>query len=186
MREKVEVQLALAHRNKLLVRFARPFEQGSVNGYVLDIGPRFFLMAVQGNDGVRLNGFSCFRLADVRKLNVPDRYAAFLEAARKKLGVRVPGRPQVDVDNINELLLSANRRFPLVTIHREQVYRGVCHIGRVIEVSKGSLSLLEIGPDASWDKKPESYRLSEITRVDFGGGYEEALHLVGGMPKKFH
>lgn len=44
------------------------------------------------------------------------------------------------------------------------------------------MSLLEIGPDALWDDEPETYRLSEITRVDFGGAYEEALHLVGGFP----
>jgi hypothetical protein len=45
------------------------------------------------------------------------------------------------------------------------------------------VSLLEIGPDAAWDNESETYRLSEITRVDFGGDYEEALHLVGGSPK---
>jgi hypothetical protein len=31
-------QLASARRNKVIVRFTRPFEQGSVNGYVIDIG----------------------------------------------------------------------------------------------------------------------------------------------------
>src|SRR5260370_24602135 len=114
-----ESQIALARSDKLLVKVTRPFEQGSVNGYVLDIGPRFFLMSVQGNDGVRLNGFSCFRLADVRNLRVPHKYAAFAEAARKKLGERVPRKPPVAVVSIRALLLSAHRRFPLVTIHRE-------------------------------------------------------------------
>ncbi len=27
---------------------------------------------------------------------------------------------------------------------------------------------------------PEEYRVAEITRVSFGGDYEDALHLVGG------
>jgi hypothetical protein len=53
----------------------------------------------------------------------------------------------------------------------------------VIGVSKSRLSLLEVGPDAVWDEKPAEVLLREITRVDFGGGYEEALHLVGGNPK---
>jgi hypothetical protein len=30
---------------------------------------------------------------------------------------------------------------------------------------------------------PTVYKLAEITRVDFGGGYEEALALVGGAAK---
>jgi hypothetical protein len=46
------------------------------------------------------------------------------------------------------------------------------------------VSLLEIGPDAVWDKEPSEIRLGEITRIEFGGGYEEALHLVGGRPKR--
>ena len=40
---------------------------------------------------------------------------------------------------------------------------------------------LEINPDATWDEKPNEYKLSEITRVDFGGDYEKALYLVGGL-----
>ncbi|MBZ5521632.1 MAG: hypothetical protein LAP21_05175 [Acidobacteriia bacterium] len=172
-------QLALALRDKLLVRFTRPFEEGSVDGYVLNIGPRFFLIALIG-EGIRLSGFQCFRLSDVRELWVPHKYARFYEAALKKRGERIPKKPPVSVHSLPELLLSANRAFPLVTIHREKVDPDVCHIGRVIDMSKGYLSLLEIGPDARWDKEPTKYRLSEITRVDFGGDYEEALHLVGG------
>jgi hypothetical protein len=51
-----------------------------------------------------------------------------------------------------------------------------------IDVSESHLLLHEIGPNALWYKKPSKMLLSEITRVDFGGGYEEALHLVGGNP----
>jgi hypothetical protein len=51
----------------------------------------------------------------------------------------------------------------------------------VVEVRKGGVTLLEIGPDAVWDDQLETYRLNEITRVDFGGDYENALHLVGGQ-----
>jgi hypothetical protein len=50
--------------------------------------------------------------------------------------------------NIEELLLSAGRASPLITIHREQVGPEVCRIGRVLGVDSGRVSLLEIGPDA--------------------------------------
>jgi hypothetical protein len=49
-------------------------------------------------------------------------------------------------------------------------------------VDRGRLSLLEIGPDAKWEDSPKEYRVAEITRVNFGGDYEDALHLVGGNP----
>jgi hypothetical protein len=164
------------------VKFTRPFEPGSISGYVLDVGPSFFLLALVGSDGVRFNGFSCFRLIDVRRLQVPHKYAAFIEAAQKELDERIPRKPPVVVDGLQELLLSASRKFPLVTVHREKVDPDVCYIGRVADLGNGRVSLREIGPDARWDRKPKSYRLGEITRVDFGGQYEEALHLVGGDP----
>jgi hypothetical protein len=109
MPTKRRSQLALARRDKLLVKFTRPFERGSFKGYVLDIGPQFFLLVVQGSDGVRFNGFSCLRVADVRNLRVPDKYAAFLEAARKKLGERIPSKPPVILESIQELLVSVSR-----------------------------------------------------------------------------
>jgi hypothetical protein len=174
-------KLAAALRDKTLVKFTRPFEDGSVNGYVLEIGPRWFLLAIVG-DGIRFNGFQRFRLSDIRELQVPHPYAAFAEAALKKRGQRMPKKPRVAVESIEVLLLSANRSFPLVTINREKIDPEVCEIGRVVQVEDRHVSLLEINPDASWDAEPKQYRLRDITRVDFGGEYEDALRLVGGSP----
>jgi hypothetical protein len=170
-----------ATRSRVIVKFWSPFEEGSTEGYVLDIGPEFFLLLLV-DDKMRFNGFQCLHLQDVRKLQVPAKYAAFVEAALRIRGERVEKKPRVRLDNIEELLLTANRIFPVVAIHRERVNPDVCHIGRVVKIEKGSVFLEEIGPDAKWDDQPTDYRLREITRVDFGGGYEEALVLVGGVP----
>jgi|HubBroStandDraft_2_1064218.scaffolds.fasta_scaffold115348_1 hypothetical protein len=177
--QKKKSQLARALRKRLLVRFASVLDRGTVNGYVLDVGPQFFLIALV-SDGIRSNGFQCYRLSDIRKLRVPDKYAGFHEAVLKKRGIRFPRKPPVIVSSLAELLVTANRAFPLITIHREKVDGNACWIGRVVDVSRGRVTLLEIGPDASWDDDLETYRLSEITRVDFGGDYENALQLIGG------
>src|SRR5262249_31589272 len=149
-------------------------------GYVLDVGPRFFLLALV-SDRIRFDGFECFRCGDVRNL-APDLYTAFVETALTKRREPRPKKPRVSVGSIGELLLSAGRAFPVVTIHRESVDPEVCWIGRVQGIHWGRLSLLEIGPDAKWQDSPQEYRVSEITRVNFGGDYEGALHLVGGDP----
>ena len=179
MAAKAVLQRAL--RTKQLVKFTRPFEPGSVDGYVLAIGPQFFLLALV-EDNAWFNGFQCLRISDVRGLQVPAKYAAFVKAALKKRRERMPRKPRVTVTSLEELLWSANRAFPLVTIHRERWDPDVCHIGRVRALGKGRLSLLEVGPDGLWDREISEYSLKEITRVDFGGVYEEALHLVGGPP----
>jgi hypothetical protein len=71
----------------------------------------------------------------------------------------------------------------LITIHLEETKPDVCYIGRIIDLNSEQLTLLEIDPDAEWDYKPEVFSLREITQVNFGGGYEDALYLVGGEPR---
>jgi len=110
-------------------------------------------------------------------LALPLGILAILWASRGK-----PKKPRVSVANIEELLLTAGRAFPLVAIHREQIDPSVCWIGRILGVGQGRVSLLEIDAGAVWDDKPNIYRLNEITRVNFGGDYENALHLVAGDP----
>lgn len=183
MTRKSNDQLAEALYSKLLVKFWNPYDPGSTQGYVLDIGPRFFLLGLISGE-IRFNGFQCLRLSDVRRLQVPDPYSDFIVAALLKHGESIKKKPNVKLQTLSELLRSANRLFPLVTIHREKVKPDTCEIGRVLDVSKTHVSLLEIGPDAVWEDEPTYIRLSEITRVEFGGGYEDALHLVGGNPPR--
>jgi hypothetical protein len=166
---------------KTLVKFWNPYDPGSTHGYVLDIGPRFFLLGLVG-DEIRFNGFQCLRLSDVRRLQVPDPYSDFIVATLRKRGDSIKRKPNIKLKTLPQLLKSADRLFPLVTIHRERAKPGTCEIGRVIDVSRARVSMLEIGPDAVWKKEPTNIPLKEITRVDFGGGYEDALHIVGGNP----
>jgi hypothetical protein len=168
-------------RERRLIRFSRRFERGFDRGWVLDVGPQFFLRALV-SDRLRLDGFECFRVRDVRYLST-DPYGEFVAAALKKRGVPRPQKPRVKLASIEKLLTSAGRVFPLVAIHREQVRPSACRIGRVLDITRGHVSLLEINPDATGDDAPLEYRLSEITCVSFGGPYEDALHLVGGDPK---
>jgi hypothetical protein len=181
MTRRISALLAEAMHEKTLVKFWCPFEPGSTQGYVLDIGPRFFLLGFV-DDNIRFNGFQCMRLTDVRRLRVPDPYADFIVAALRKRGETIRKKPRVSVNSLPELLKSANRLFPLVTIQQERAKPDTCEIGRVVDISKSHVSLLEIGPDAIWDDKPTEIALRDITRVDFGGSYEDALHLVGGNP----
>jgi hypothetical protein len=183
MAKLLSSKLKTALQDKLLVKFTRPFEEGWVQGYVLDIGSRFFLMAIV-DDGIWFNGFQCFRLSDVRGLEVPYEYAAFAEAALKKRGERLPKKPHVSMASLEDLLLSAGRAFGLVSIHREHVDPNWIDIGRVVGVAEGRVELLPIEPGAIWDDEPNVYRLNEITRVDFGGEYENALQLIGGPSPK--
>ena len=171
-------ELRGALRTGHLVRFTRRFEATRISGYVLDVGREFFLLAPVG-DQIRFNGLQAMRIRDLRGLQ-DDPFAAFVQAALKMRRERRPRKRKLSVRTLPDLLQAAAKAFPLITIHREEVAPAICQIGHLLGVSKGRLRMLEIGPGAVWDKVPTEYALKQVTRVDFGGGYEEALSLVGG------
>jgi len=163
-----------------LVRFTRPFEPGMVDGYVRGVGRELFLIALV-SDQIHFDGFQAYRICDIRGLR-DHPYATFIERALGKRHERRPRAPRIGLGSLRQLLLSAAAAFPLVTIHREEVAPDVCHIGRIVKVANGRLGMLEIGPNADWDEEPREYSLKELTKVEFGGAYEDALHIVGGDP----
>jgi len=160
------------------VDFERPqFERGKALGYVVDMAPTFFLLLVIEH-GSRFNGFQAMRIRDVCRLEVPHRHAGFVEAALRACGEQTTRNPGVSVDSVASILESAGRSFPLITIHCEAVDPEVCYIGRFLGLEQGRVRLREIDTDANWHPEDSSYRLRDITRIDFGGHYEKALDLV--------
>lgn len=180
-RKKAIRDLAAAP-TKVLVRFGRPFDDGSIEGYILDAGDEFFLMALV-DDTIHFDGYLCLRYKDVRKLEAPAKFASFIEAALKSRGERLAKDLSISMADISDILLTSATNFPLVTLYREKADPETCHIGRIAGLSRKQVALLEIGPDATWDDEPTIYKLKEITQVGFGGGYEDALFLVGGEPE---
>jgi hypothetical protein len=173
-------QLVDATRSRRFVRLLRRFEKTAVRGYVLDVGPQFFLLLLV-SDRIWFDGFECLRIADIRSMK-PDPHAAFVEAALRKRRARRPRKPPVSVRSVAGMVKSAGRAFPLVAVHREEIDSSVCWIGRVLRVREGRVSLLEIDPAAKWRDRATEFRLTELTRLGFGGDYESALHLVAGKP----
>ncbi|MGD0096141.1 MAG: hypothetical protein ABSB60_06575 [Terracidiphilus sp.] len=182
MTETPNTKLNEADSNAIVLRFSNPYDEGWTHGYVLDIGPQFFLFGLI-DDNIKFNGFQCPLISDLRKVKVPDPHEDFIVAALRKRREIIVKKPDIDLSNLPTLLKSANALFPLVSILRERIKPDECVIGRVLDISEKSFLLHTIDPHAGWEEKPTRFRLSHITRVDFGGGYEEARHLVGGNPK---
>jgi hypothetical protein len=56
MASKKNSLLAVALSRAIVVKFRNPYDPGSTHGYVLDIGPQFFLLGLIDED-IRFNGF---------------------------------------------------------------------------------------------------------------------------------
>lgn len=179
---KVRTKLLRLKKAGTFVRLSRTVEEGYFRGYALDVGNELFMMAVVSQDLIAWNGYSILRFSEIETVE-RDPYAQFAELALKKLRFGKPKKPSVVAESMQKALSQAAKSFPLVTIHHENDDPDVCWVGAVREVSDTEVLLLEIDPDAKWNRRPRRHKLATITRVDFGGGYERALYLVGGRPR---
>ena len=177
---EVATELRNALKKKLIVQFSRPFEPGTFVGYVMGVGPKFFVLASFG-DGFAFEQFVCLRMKDVRRLECPAKRTAFYAAARRLRGDKLPRTPKLDLTDISSILHAAAPS--LLAIHREKIDPDVCHIGFCLSDNKKFVELIEIDPDAQWESAASYYRLKDITRVDLPGPYEKALLAVGGYPE---
>jgi hypothetical protein len=172
-------QLAQAMADGVIVRvFRASIEEGHASGYIVGLGPTFFALELI-DDGIRYDGFLCLRYADVSECQSPDQYEEFLKKALAARGLKREAF-DLDLSSVGALIVTGAARYPLVSIHTEDDDAEACWIGRLSEINEERVLLREIDPSGVWDETPTPYALSEITRVDFGGAYEEALYLVGG------
>jgi hypothetical protein len=151
----------------------------NVIGFALDWSDDLTLVHVLNSDRMELNGYSVIRNPDVRRWR-PLGASGFISRALN-IGPIYPDG--ISVTNWRDLLESACQRFSLLTLHREMVNPRVCYVGRVISVTERIVTLKKIDADARWGER-KRYRLHDLTKVDFGGGYEEALAIVAAEYKR--
>lgn len=173
-------QLTTASNDGRIVRIhRRTAEVHHLDVFVIGVGAEWVLVQpIQ--DRIDLDGYEALRLKDITKVEESPRSAFFgvVLAHRKQKPKAVK---KVALDSVDALLLSASRAFPLVAVHRERVDPGVCEVGRVREADAKTYVLHPVDLEGVFAHELESFASRDVTRVDFGNGYEEALAVAGGL-----
>jgi len=166
-------------RSQYLVKFSRkPLDEFDLRGFVLACSETLTLLHILETSTYTLNGYSVIRNEDVSLYAVYDRPDYYYESRVLRLkGIKPQPQPEIDISNLPALLTSVNECYPLFTIHREEISDAVCFIGRLVGMTPKTFALFEIDDCGEWERE-HRYRFKDVTRVDFGGGYEEALALV--------
>ncbi|HZS04258.1 MAG TPA: hypothetical protein VFD58_05430 [Blastocatellia bacterium] len=160
-----------------VVDFKRPkIDDEYLRGFVLDYSDSLTLLNVLDHN-FYLNGFTVIRNSDITGYRAYDKDDYFLNQALRLKSIKAARKPKVDLSNWASLLLTAQKLFPLLTIHREAISSNVCFVGKLVSVTEKTFTLYDIDPDANWDR-PCRRKLADLTKVDFGGGYEDALWRV--------
>jgi hypothetical protein len=166
-----------AAETAVLVRVERPsITEDRLDGFVVGLSEKLVLLHLLDRS-LFLDGYSAVPLRHVETARVLDDHDSFADRALRLRGERPLAQPKVLLHDLASLLSSADGLFPLVTIHAERLHADECYIGRARRMTRTAVELREIDPAARWGRI-ESYKFRDITRVDFGGRYEDALWQV--------
>ncbi len=168
-------------RGRLIEFDRKPIDPYALRGFALDWTDDLTLMQEVNTDRMELNGYSVIRNEDVRRWRLEPK--TFIERALKLKGVAPTPLDGVSLASWRNVLETAGRLFPLVTLRREKINPRVCYIGCVRSMTEKVVTLTKIDPDARWGDT-KRYRFSDLTKVDFGGGYEDALAMVATDNKR--
>ncbi len=148
-------------------------------GFILACNDTFTLINYFSRDTYSLDGYSIFYNDDISEYWVYTEGEDYLETKYVKLkGIKPQPQPSINLDSLPDILSSISETFPLVKIYRERLSEDITIVGKVIETKDNTFKLLGMRTDAKWKEVPSWFRYADVTRVEFGGNYEEILLTV--------
>jgi hypothetical protein len=174
-------RLRKAQRRRDLVTLPRRHDgqDPPVEGFVVGSSKAWVLLA-RVSDGLEPDGWTAVRVKDLRGLRVRPGAAGLTGRALKARGQWPPVAPRrVDLSEVAALVRSVDARTPLFTVHVERDRPDALWLGVADRLTRRALRLRTVGPRAKWAGH-QDFWLKDLTRIDFGTTYAEAVHLVGG------
>ncbi|MCZ2722774.1 hypothetical protein O1D97_14425 [Marinomonas sp. 15G1-11] len=173
------IELEKARTRNNLVRIFREDLDGPdgwSDGFVVAANEEMVILQLL-DESIRLNGYQVLFLEDISDFVHPAPFNDFQKRVLELRGEEVEFL-NIELGDLGQLLLDISEEYGLVTLHREESESDSCEIGRVLKVDAVTFELEEIGSDARWFDDTYEYDLYDITRIEFGGAYEDALLLV--------
>lgn len=167
-----------------LVKFDRkPMSKDMLYGFILAGNNEFLLLNFFDDNSFNLNGYTVIRHKDIKRFSVYNSEEYFLSKFIELKKIKPKFLSDFSIKNWKDILISAGRQFPLITIHLEKISDKVCYVGSLAATKKKGFSFNEIDSEATWTETFK-YKYKDLTKIDFGGIYENALFLVAEQKSK--
>jgi hypothetical protein len=153
-----------------------PDPTDDLQGFVVGLA-RDWLLLHKADERAYLDGYSAVPVADVFDAWTVDPHATVTERALRLVGEHPKPLPELDLISARAVIEYADAHFPLVTVYVERNIPDVCYIGRIVRLAGDEFTLATITPGARWDGV-ETFAYDDVTRVEFGAKYEDALARV--------
>lgn len=151
-------------------------EDSVLSGFVVDVSDKLAIIQYV-SDAFRADGYCIVRNDNITACNLFDDPNCFKLRALRLTGVRFKKLRGIDISDWTTAIKSAGAVYPLLVVHREAVDNTTCLVGRLVDTTSQTITLQTITSTAVWEHKTRLLS-GQITRLDFGGGYEEALWKV--------
>ncbi|MCB2153992.1 hypothetical protein KQI84_03845 [bacterium] len=172
-----EKKLERFRRDGVIVRTRSRFDDSFYQqGYILAWSPKWLLLKLVSDD-ILANGYSAELVSTLKSI----KRARNGEFVRKALELRSQSWPHEDevgrikLTSKRGVIESALEFFPLVSVHPLRTAPDILFIGREPSFSDGEMDWREISIQGEMDDGLRWHRMKPITRIDFGGLYEQAL-----------
>lgn len=150
-----------------------------VTGVIVGIGARWLAMAIVANE-FDWDGWALIPLRSVRscRRRESEPWGRFVNAVQKHRGTSIPLLPDLSLDDSAELIRSAAANFPVITVARDYARPGIVWIGVARVLDEQTVALRSVDPSGNWTDVPKLIDIADITRIDVGGDYEDALWIA--------
>lgn len=176
-RDETKTKLHEAISQQRIVRVERkPKFADRLDGFVVLVGERWALMA-QISDGGFFNGYVAFRIRDVKRIKKDRTFETDFAKTRAEWPPSYPH--EIGLGATADVIAGLSRGAELLGIQKEDE-RSAIWIGKVYEIVKPWVYLLEVHPDATWYDEPLGYRLKAITTVEVDTNYLVGLTAIAG------
>lgn len=156
-------------------------DTGTTTGFIVDFSDSLVLLHTFDTDTFRLNGYSVIRKADISHYRVFSKAEYWQFRAVRRFRLRPMQPAGISVASLPELLKSVAEHYPLITLHPEKTKPEVCFIGTLASMTERTFTIEDLNCNAEWSG-PRRMKFGDVTRVEFGGGYEAALAVTA--PKR--
>lgn len=168
-------------RDEQLVVGVRRWIRGAdyVEGFVVGIGARWVALA-KLDSRVSFDGWTLLRLKDIQAVTVEPDPDSFTVKALQARSEWPPPSAAVELDDLHDAATTASAVAAMTSIFVEFDRPDICYIGSLLAADDKRLRVLEVDTQGQWRRKSRSIDPGDVTRIDFGGRYEDALALVAG------
>lgn len=164
------LESAMADREIVKV-WRQSIDEDKQEGYVVGLSKTWVLLQEIEGDAFVLGGYKAVRLDDISSLKSDGSFAGEYFQRR---GLFPQAQPDLDLTDLHSLLDSVSKNYAMFMIEREKEEPDIGFVGVAEGLTKRSLWMKKFSSKAKWIDT-EKFKLKDITSINFGGGYVDAL-----------